>query len=413
MSEYMSEYMPDQTTPHALCEGIAVLMDELNSSLDLKPPKTLSPVKEAEEIMGSGQWEYGEKPDELNIEISESRAARQVSETLKTDPRGPEMNRVLTYIEAVGSTVSATMESRSGGLSTNRDRSNAGNEFSFRHIQKVASVKDAGVRTLESMRSAIRELNPSMLTRGRRKFMGIIPFGRDPLDEYLELYETKSTFIEDRVAELEDIEIQLRSNNAILNVERITIWKQIGQLNLYIYELETYVKELRTELSYLDPSVADQYDKTAIRDANQKIMALLQYKAVLIQFWESMGIIIENNSELIRGVTMAKTTTISSIRTAAITAQALKDQEVTTKQLKEMDSQLNKTSKTMNKVAGRGPDTLFDAKLESIAEKMSELESAFKSMSKTVDEASAYTSQSAENNETILRTLERGPLRDQ
>ncbi len=75
----------------------------------------------------------------------------------------------------------------------------------------------------------------------------------------------------------------------------------------------------------------------------QKHQDLLTQLAVSIQSYLAIDIIIKNNTELIKGVDRASTTTLSALRTAVIVAQALGNQKLVLDQI----TALNTTTSTM------------------------------------------------------------------
>ena len=121
-----------------------------------------------------------------------------------------------------------------------------------------------------------------------------------------------------------------------------------------------------------------------------------------IQAYLSMGIIQQNNDQLVRGVERAKTTTVTALRTAVIVAQSLENQKLVLDQIdavnKTTDAMIDRTSKLLQEnslrtqqqavSSGVSPETLrraYDAVFSTLDSIDKFREQANESFSKTID----------------------------
>ena len=82
------------------------------------------------------------------------------------------------------------------------------------------------------------------------------------------------------------------------------------------------------ELAPQDPEKARILREELLFAIRQKVQDLLTQQAVSIQGYLAMDLVRRNNLELIKGIERAATTTLSALRTAVITAQAVTHQRL-------------------------------------------------------------------------------------
>ena len=98
------------------------------------------------------------------------------------------------------------------------------------------------------------------------------------------------------------------------------------KLHQYIYmarQIDGALEARVNELLQSDPEKARIVQEEMLFYVRQKVQDLLTQLAVSIQGYLALDMVRKNNLELIKGVDRATTTTISALRTAVITAQAL------------------------------------------------------------------------------------------
>ena len=120
----------------------------------------------------------------------------------------------------------------------------------------------------------------------------------------------------------------------------------MGRLNQYVYIAERLDARLSAQIAeteFSDPEKAKALNQDVLFYVRQKHQDLLTQLAVSIQSYLAIDIIIKNNTELIKGVDRASTTTLSALRTAVIVAQALGNQKLVLDQI----TALNTTTSTM------------------------------------------------------------------
>ena len=82
-------------------------------------------------------------------------------------------------------------------------------------------------------------------------------------------------------------------------------------------------EELRGAGKSADADALERDVLFAVRQRRQDVATQI---AVTVQAYLSMGVIEDNNTKLQQGVERARTTTVTALRTAVITAQALENQ---------------------------------------------------------------------------------------
>jgi uncharacterized protein YaaN involved in tellurite resistance len=134
----------------------------------------------------------------------------------------------------------------------------------------------------------------------------------------------------------------------------------------------------------------------------QKVQDLSSQLAVSVQGYLALDIIRRNNTELIRGVGRAATTTISALRTAVIVTQALGDQRLVLDQI----TALNMT--TSNLIEGtstllRSQTTTVGQLAGASAIDVGKLQAAFDNVYAALDEVDTYKLKALD---TMSRTVD-------
>lgn len=188
--------------------------------------------------------------------------------------------------------------------------------------------------TLVELRRTVETLDPSQASASK-KFLGFIPFGTK-MQDYFRKYQSSQEHLNAILHALRQGQDELTRDNVSLNMEKQVLWDTMSRLNQYIYlaeQLDTQLSAAIAELQVTDPAKADALSKDVLFYVRQKHQDLLTQLAVSIQGYLAMDIIIKNNVELIKGVDRASTTTVSALRTAVITAQALGNQKLVLDQI--------------------------------------------------------------------------------
>lgn len=194
-------------------------------------------------------------------------------------------------------------------------------------VSKVSS-------TLVELRRTVESLDPTKASAGKR-LLGLIPMG-DKMTDYFRKYQSSQEHLNAILHALRQGQDELTRDNISLNMEKQVLWDTMSRLNQYIYlaeQLDTQLSAAIDQLQATDPAKADALNKDVLFYVRQKHQDLLTQLAVAIQGYLAMDVIIKNNVELIKGVDRASTTTISALRTAVITAQALGNQKLVLDQI--------------------------------------------------------------------------------
>lgn len=266
----------------------------------------------------------------------ETRAAQAVDRIAALEPQSPEFTQIVDGIYTVGA-----------------DQIAKSSQMSNRMLERPAiqgapdSATNKVGKSLVDLRTQVTELDPNRADlTGPKRLLKWLP-GGNKVENYFRRYESAQAQLDAILASLSSGQDELRKDNAALDVERTHMWETMGTLT----EQETY-------LAALDEAVAAKIEHLRTLGETEKATALesdvlhavrsrrtdiATQMAVNAQGYLAMDLIKKNNTELVRGVERAKTTTISALRTAVIISQALGQQAIVLSQIKG----LNETTSNM------------------------------------------------------------------
>ena len=192
---------------------------------------------------------------------------------------------------------------------------------------------------LVGLRVAITELDPKRndLTGVAKLFKFLPGQVRRRAEAFVHRVESAKTQLDAISTSLTAGQDNLLQDNLALELERRTMWKAMGTLA----EAKVYVESL-SEATHdrIDSlrSEGDEHAATALESdvlfaLNQRHMDLMTQVAVNAQGYLALDVVHRNNTELVKGVERAKTTTMTALRTGMITAQALTQQGIVLKQV--------------------------------------------------------------------------------
>lgn len=243
--------------------------------------------------------------------------------------------------------------------------------------------------TLVELRRTVEDLDPAQAS-GKKKLLGLIPFG-NKLADYFRRFESQQSHIDAIVGRLEDARNELRKDNMVLKQEMSRLWEMLGKLNQDIFvveELDRIMTATEEDLEFEDDETAAKLRDSALFYIRQKHQDLLMHAPVSVQSYLTIDTVISNNTELSKGVHRA-TTTVSALKTAVMTAQALNAQEKVVNQVSavnDMTSNLIESTSELNKsnsVAIQRQATETTISMES-------LQKAFANIRETVTEVEQY-----------------------
>ena len=189
-------------------------------------------------------------------------------------------------------------------------------------------------------------------------------------------------------------------------MERRNLWEDLHELQRAEGLLEQIdeqvvgkIESLKSEGQAEQAGILEKDLLFAVRQRRQDIQTQI---AVTIQSYLSMGIIDANNRQLIQGVDRAKTTTVTALRTAVITAEALENQKLVL-------DQIDAVNKTTNDLINRTSDMLAQNSVRTQKQAVESgvavetLNRAFDSVFKTMDGIDQFR---VEANKNFAQTID-------
>lgn len=276
------------------------------------------------------------------------------------------------------------------------------NEMKTGGLSDVSKVSG----TLVELRRTIEELDPSEVG-AQKKFLGLIPFG-DKVQDYFRKYQSSQNHLNAILHALRSGQDELTKDNVSLNMEKQQLWDTMNRLNQYIYlaeQLDSQLSGAIAELQVSDPMKADALNKDVLFYVRQKHQDLLTQLAVSIQGYLAIDVIIKNNAELIKGVDRASTTTVSALRTAVITAQALGNQKLVLDQITALNATtsglIERTSEML-----RDNSVTIQQQAASSTISVESLQKAFANVYQTMDSIDSFKIEALNNMSQTIGTLE-------
>ena len=197
-------------------------------------------------------------------------------------------------------------------------------------------------KSLLDLRQKMDELNPKRFGNlfEPRKILGFIPFG-SKLEDYFDSYRSAESHIAAILKNLAESKDEILRDNAAIEQEKQRLWDAMQRLEQYVHiarAVDAKLSEKAAALDGVDPRKAKVVREELLFAVRQRVTDLLTQTAVSIQGYLAMDIIRKTNLELIKGVERASTTTVSALRTAVMTAQALGTQKMVLEQIKALSS---------------------------------------------------------------------------
>lgn len=257
--------------------------------------------------------------------VLDSKVTQFMGAIMSEESGSPEFSRQADAVRSMGDA-----DIRRAAEMSNRLLDTPINEMKTGGLSEVSKVSS----TLLELRRIIEDLDPGEVGT-QKKFLGIIPFG-DKIQDYFRKYQSSQKHLNAILHALRSGQDELTKDNVSLNMEKQQLWDTMNRLNQYIYlaeQLDSRLSGAIAELQVTDPMKADALNMDVLFYVRQKHQDLLTQLAVSIQGYLAIDVIIKNNAELIKGVDRASTTTVSALRTAVITAQALGNQKLVLDQI--------------------------------------------------------------------------------
>ena len=328
-----------------------------------------------------------------------------VDEVASLDPRSPAFTEKVDGITAIAS----TEISRSGGFSSRMLERSQSSVAGAKRSGDGAQVRVA--TTLGDLRSTVEDLTPNQadLSTGR-KILGMIP-GGNKLAKYFQKYESAQTQLDAIIKSLMAGQDELRKDNATLADEKVQLWETMQQLSEYA----VFAKALdAATVSKIDAlrnggrvEEAQKLEADVLFPVRQRHQDILTQLAVSVQGYLAIDLIRKNNTELIKGVERARTTTIAALRTAVVVAQALANQKMVLDQIDAVNSTTNamilQTSEMLKDQTAR-----IHQQATSSGVSVETLQKAFDNVFQTMDAIDSFRSEAAQNMASTVTALESG-----
>jgi uncharacterized protein YaaN involved in tellurite resistance len=326
----------------------------------------------------------------------ESMARDFAASIVTLDVRSPEFTTKAESIRTLGDA-----DIRAAAAVTNRMLDTPVRAVSRKGFEAGSQVS----QSLLDLRKTIEDLDPAKAS-GVRKLLGIIPFG-DQLRDYFHRYESAQTHINAILNALYQGQDELRKDNAALEQEKTHLWDTMQRLAQYVYVVEQLDTSLTATIAEIETSDAERIK--AFKDdllfyVRQKHQDLLTQLAVSIQGYLAIDLIRKNNTELIKGVDRATTTTISALRTAVIVAQALANQRLVLNQITALTTTTSKMIESTSKLLATQSVTINEQAASSTIG-IDKLQAAFTNIYQTMDAIDAFKAQALSSMQTTIDTL--------
>ncbi|MCL1838924.1 MAG: toxic anion resistance protein, partial [Propionibacteriaceae bacterium] len=288
-------------------------------------------------------------------------------------------------------------------------------ETSNRLLQTpVRAVQSGGIaegstvgKTLLELRRTVEDLDPGAAHSPVKKFLGIIPMGKQ-VNDYFRKYQSSQTHLDAILHSLRSGQDELAKDNAALNLEKQNLWTIMGRLNQYTYiaeKLDAKLSAQIAELQITDPEKAKTMNQDVLFYVRQKHQDLLTQLAVSIQSYLAIDVIIKNNVELMKGVDRASTTTVSALRTAVIVAQALGNQKLVLDQIQALNttttSMIQRTSEMLKDNSANIQEQAASATIG-----LEQLQTAFANIYETMDSIDQFKLKALDTMSQTIGTLE-------
>ncbi|GAA4366607.1 toxic anion resistance protein [Paeniglutamicibacter cryotolerans] len=343
-------------------------------------------------------------PEARRTEIN-AQAASFVSSIAALDARSPEFTTQVEGITALG-----------------REEMLASGTFSSRMLERsstsLAGAKRSGnsaqaavAGTLGELRSTVEDLAPNDAHLGMgRKILGFIP-GGNKLNKYFQRYENAQGQLDHIIKALMAGQDELLKDNAALANEKVQLWETMEKLSEYAVFAKALdaacvakIDEARQAGRIED---AQKLEADALFPVRQRHQDILTQLAVSVQGYLAMDLIRKNNTELIKGVDRARSTTIAALRTAVIVAEALANQKMVLDQIDAINTTTNnmilKTSEMLKVQTVR-----IHEQAGSSGVSVETLQKAFDNVFETMDAIDTFRAKSAASMEGTVHALEAG-----
>lgn len=329
------------------------------------------------------------------------RAQGFVDGIMALDPRAPEFGQKVADVSSMGDA-----EVRAASAVSNRML-----ERPVKALQaangKEGEPQKVVADSLVELRQLVNDLDPSQVDKPQKKLLGILPFG-DRVRDYFDSYRSSQAHLNSIIQSLKNGQDELRKDNAAIELEKANLWATMQRLQEYAVlasSIDGALEAKANELALTDAERADQLKTDLLFAVRQKHQDLLTQLAVSAQGYLALDMVRRNNTELIKGVERATTTTVSALRTAVIVAQALANQKLVLDQITALNQTTNSlivaTSEMLKQQSGE-----IHNQAASTTVSLDALKAAFANIYQTMDAIDSFKLQALDNMAQTVTTLE-------
>ncbi len=374
-------------------------MSDPLSPLDaLEPPATLTPPKPVPPIEPA-RANHMVKLDPQTVSALDGKVNEFVDQVLRAPVNSEPFATKVTAIHNLGNE-----EVRKAAAVSNR--------LLERPIQSVSSGffddKSPVSKALIDLRRTVEDLDPSRQgdMMSPRRLLGLIPAG-DRVRDYFLKYQSAQGHINSIINSLYRSQDELLKDNAAIEEEKIHLWGVMGRLQQYVYISQKIDASLVTRIAEIEKQDAEKarvVKEEMLFYVRQKTQDLLTQLAVTIQGYLALDIVRKNNLELIKGVDRASTTTVSALRTAVITAQALANQKLVLDQINALNMTTGSVIESTSMML-REQSSAVHQQAAGATVSLEKLQKAFENIYATMDMISNYKLQALDAMQQTVNTL--------
>ena len=366
----------------------------------LEPPTPAQEITPAEPVESIDDDQAGDMLPDLAPEQQaelEQRADAWVEQVAQLNPHSQEYT---AQVNALGAVARRTFERTS-------QTSSRFMQQSLRESKEKGNAQESVAKSLSELRTTMEDLAPKDETFAD-KALGWLP-GRNMAKRYFRSFESNQDQLDQVLGALSRGQEMLQKDNAELSVERRALWDDLASLKKASYLLSLLddravrrAEQLRAEGKAAEADALERDVLFAVRQRRQDVATQI---AVTVQAYLSMGLIEDNNTKLQQGVERARTTTVTALRTAVITAQALENQKIVLDQIDAVNRTTdNLISRTSQMLADNSVKIQEQAATSGVSEET--LQQAFDNLFTTMDGIDAFRTQANQNFLTTVTNLE-------
>lgn len=368
------------------------------------PAEEITPAEPIEQISDDDAVSVlPDLPQEKAQEL-EQRADAWVDQVAGLNPHSQEFT---AQVNALGAVARRTFERTS-------QTSSRFMQQSLRESKEKGNAQESVAKSLSELRTTMEDLAPKDETFAE-KALSFLP-GRNVAKRYFRNFESNQDQLDQVLGALSRGQEMLLNDNAELSVERRALWEDLAALQKAAYLLSLLddrtvrrAEQTRAEGKAAEAAALEKDVLFAVRQRRQDVATQI---AVTVQAYLSMGLIEDNNTKLQQGVERARTTTVTALRTAVITAQALENQKIVLDQIdavnRTTDSLISRTSQML---ADNSVKIQEQAATSGVSAET--LQKAFDNLFTTMDGIDAFRTKANENFLATVTSLEQQVQRSQ